>query len=189
MNKIIHGDSKEKLKELDDNSVDLIVTDPPFGIGFMGKAWDTFKPGEVKKNVKKSEESFQHNKDRKQDNPNIRGRKNSPVVSRAEHAGTYDHSPSANQAFQKFIYDVCVELLRVLKPGGFMFMCMTPRQDCMSRCMVAIEDAGFNTGFTSMYWTYATGFCKCLNIKKKMLKDITKLMEEQGIENIEWEDK
>jgi len=29
-NKIIFGDSKEKLKELEDNSIDLIVTDPPY---------------------------------------------------------------------------------------------------------------------------------------------------------------
>ena len=29
-----------KLQELDDNSVDSIVTDPPYGIDFMGKKWD-----------------------------------------------------------------------------------------------------------------------------------------------------
>lgn len=34
--KIIHGDSLEKLKELPDNSVDAVVTDPPYGISFMG---------------------------------------------------------------------------------------------------------------------------------------------------------
>jgi DNA modification methylase len=30
----------EKLKELKDNSVDSVVTDPPYEIGFMGKGWD-----------------------------------------------------------------------------------------------------------------------------------------------------
>jgi site-specific DNA-methyltransferase (adenine-specific) len=29
-----------------DNSVDSIVTDPPYGLGFMGKAWDALPPGE-----------------------------------------------------------------------------------------------------------------------------------------------
>jgi len=28
------------MKELDDNSVDAIVTDPPYGLSFMGKKWD-----------------------------------------------------------------------------------------------------------------------------------------------------
>jgi len=40
MNKIIQGDCLEKLKELPDNSVDSVVTDPPYGLSFMGKKWD-----------------------------------------------------------------------------------------------------------------------------------------------------
>ena len=38
--KLILGDCLEKLKDLDDNSVDSIVTDPPYGFSFMGKKWD-----------------------------------------------------------------------------------------------------------------------------------------------------
>jgi len=50
--KLILGDSKIKLKDLPENSVDSIVTDPPYGLsspknggkkstgGFMGKKWD-----------------------------------------------------------------------------------------------------------------------------------------------------
>lgn len=37
---ILHGDSLEVLKTLDENSVDAIVTDPPYGLSFMGKKWD-----------------------------------------------------------------------------------------------------------------------------------------------------
>ena len=37
---IIQGDCLDKLKELEDNSVDSIVTDPPYELGFMGKSWD-----------------------------------------------------------------------------------------------------------------------------------------------------
>ena len=43
---IIHGDCLEKLKELPDNSVDSIVTDPPYGLSFMGKKWDYDVPSE-----------------------------------------------------------------------------------------------------------------------------------------------
>ncbi|KYC67187.1 DNA-methyltransferase [Heyndrickxia coagulans] len=65
---ILKGDCRDKLKELPDNSVDSIVTDPPYGLskepdifevltkwmngepydhghgGFMGKTWDSFVP-------------------------------------------------------------------------------------------------------------------------------------------------
>lgn len=68
---IIHGDSIEELKKLDADSIDAIVTDPPYGLsnhsatsvadtiakwatgetdyiptgkGFMGKSWDSFVP-------------------------------------------------------------------------------------------------------------------------------------------------
>ena len=40
-------DCLEVMRELDDNSVDAIVTDPPYGIGFMGKDWDCAVPGEA----------------------------------------------------------------------------------------------------------------------------------------------
>lgn len=38
--RIINGDCLDVLKELEDNSVDSIVTDPPYGLSFMGKRWD-----------------------------------------------------------------------------------------------------------------------------------------------------
>lgn len=38
--RLLNGDCLVKLQELDDNSVDSIVTDPPYGIDFMGKKWD-----------------------------------------------------------------------------------------------------------------------------------------------------
>jgi site-specific DNA-methyltransferase (adenine-specific) len=37
---ILLGDCRERLKELPDNSIDSIVTDPPYELGFMGKSWD-----------------------------------------------------------------------------------------------------------------------------------------------------
>ena len=42
---ILSGDCVEVMRGLDDESVDAIVTDPPYGLGFMGKAWDDLPPG------------------------------------------------------------------------------------------------------------------------------------------------
>jgi site-specific DNA-methyltransferase (adenine-specific) len=36
-----HGDSREVLRTLAENSVDSIVCDPPYELGFMGKGWDS----------------------------------------------------------------------------------------------------------------------------------------------------
>ena len=35
-----HGDCLEVLRKMADNSVDSVVTDPPYGLSFMGKKWD-----------------------------------------------------------------------------------------------------------------------------------------------------
>ncbi len=38
---LLKGNCLDKLKELPDNSIDAIVTDPPYELGFMGKSWDS----------------------------------------------------------------------------------------------------------------------------------------------------
>ncbi|QDM57447.1 DNA methylase [Mycobacterium phage Mahavrat] len=38
---LYHGDCLDVLAELPDNSVDSVCTDPPYGLDFMGKHWDT----------------------------------------------------------------------------------------------------------------------------------------------------
>jgi len=45
VNQIICGDNVETLRTLPDACVDSCVTDPPYGIEFMGKAWDRGVPG------------------------------------------------------------------------------------------------------------------------------------------------
>ena len=37
---LMQGDCLEVLKKLPDNSIDAVVTDPPYELGFMGKGWD-----------------------------------------------------------------------------------------------------------------------------------------------------
>jgi DNA modification methylase len=39
--RVFHGDCRDVLRGLPDNSVDSIVTDPPYELGFMGKKWDS----------------------------------------------------------------------------------------------------------------------------------------------------
>jgi len=111
---IMQGDCLDKLKEIQDNSIDEIVTDPPYGYSFMNKDWD-------KAVVKK---------------------------------------------------EVWIECLRVLKPGSFAFVMSAPRQDVLSHMIVNLTDAGFETGFTSMYWAYASGFPKAMNISKAVDKKL-----------------
>ena len=41
-----HGDCLDVLSTIPDNSVDSIVTDPPYGLSFMGKKWDYDVPSE-----------------------------------------------------------------------------------------------------------------------------------------------
>jgi DNA modification methylase len=43
-NPILIGDCAQTLKQLPDESVDLIVTDPPYGYNFMGLDWDSALP-------------------------------------------------------------------------------------------------------------------------------------------------
>jgi DNA modification methylase len=39
--RLLVGNCLDKLKELADDSIDSIVTDPPYELGFMGKSWDS----------------------------------------------------------------------------------------------------------------------------------------------------
>lgn len=43
---VMQGDCLTLMAAMPEASVDAIVTDPPYGLGFMGKAWDALPPGE-----------------------------------------------------------------------------------------------------------------------------------------------
>jgi site-specific DNA-methyltransferase (adenine-specific) len=43
---VIHGDCLDSMAAMPAESVDSIVSDPPYGLAFMGKAWDHGVPGE-----------------------------------------------------------------------------------------------------------------------------------------------
>lgn len=40
MIRVLHGDAIDAMRAMADNSVDAVVTDPPYDLGFMGKRWD-----------------------------------------------------------------------------------------------------------------------------------------------------
>jgi site-specific DNA-methyltransferase (adenine-specific) len=42
---VYHGACLAVMRTLPDGSVDAVVTDPPYGLGFMGRAWDDLPPG------------------------------------------------------------------------------------------------------------------------------------------------
>ena len=40
MTKLIHSDCLDAMRSMAENSIDSVVTDPPYELGFMGKSWD-----------------------------------------------------------------------------------------------------------------------------------------------------
>lgn len=44
MQRLILGECLEEMREMGDNSISCIVTDPPYGLGFMNKKWDAGLP-------------------------------------------------------------------------------------------------------------------------------------------------
>ena len=82
------------------------------------------------------------------------------------------------------------ECLRVLKPGAFAFVMSAPRQDVLSQMIINLKKTGFETGFTSIYWSYASGFPKSSDPSKLLLKQIEKEMQKKLStgEKIEWEE-
>jgi DNA modification methylase len=47
INEVYEGNCLDVMREFPDNCIDSIITDPPYGLQFMGKDWDYGLPGEV----------------------------------------------------------------------------------------------------------------------------------------------
>jgi site-specific DNA-methyltransferase (adenine-specific) len=62
--------------------------------------------------------------------------------------------------------EIWKEALRILKDGAFAFVMSAPRQDVLMHNYSNLQQAGFDTAFTSIFWCYASGFPKALNIGK-----------------------
>ena len=120
---IHHGDSFELLPELEAESIDACVTDPPYGIGFMGREWDTFSPNTLNRNRKNAFRMV--DREIVRTNPNLRNRKRSPAYSPSQIE--YDRSLTGQHGFQAWSEAWALEVLRVLKPGGYLLACGAPR--------------------------------------------------------------
>ncbi|WP_281711633.1 DNA-methyltransferase [Dermacoccus nishinomiyaensis] len=139
-----HGDCLDVLATLPDASVDAVVTDPPYGIGFMGKEWDSGKSFVERKAAKRN--TFDH----------VGGNHN--PTSSADAART---RRVESARFGAWCEQWVTECLRVLKPGGHLLAFGGTRT--WHRLAVAVEDAGFEIR-DNLAWLYGSGFPKSLNL-------------------------
>ncbi|MGH8334996.1 MAG: DNA-methyltransferase [Pseudomonas fluorescens] len=147
---IFIGDCMESLRQVPDNSVDSIVTDPPYGIRFMGKSWD----GEDIEARAAYRASMPSHADACGPNGGHR--------SIAAEAGKYDLTPTGMLAFQAFTLEWAAECLRVLKPGGHLLSFAAART--YHHMAVGVEMAGFEIRDQIM-WVFGSGFPKSHNLK------------------------
>ena len=190
---ILLGDCLELMKGLPENSVDAIVTDPPYGLTnpkkqkalrdlkIEMKKYEIEEPLEISDIMyrdmiysfgktspygKPSAEEIQIAEKWYADNP--------PHPKLTELEKKYDNLRKSGGGFmgKKWDYDipqveVWKECLRVLKPGGHLLSFSGTRT--YHRMAVAIEDAGFEIR-DMIEWVYGSGFPKSLNIGKTIEK-------------------
>ena len=134
-----HGDAVEALKALPDGSVDALVTDPPAGIGFMGKEWDDF---------------------RRARNPADAGRDS--VHGRFSRSGP-EYGRRDRQHFIAWLADILTECRRAMKPGAYGWVWAIPRTAHWTA--TACEDAGFAVRDVLVH-VFGTGFPKSRSLLK-----------------------
>ena len=132
----ILGDSREKLKELPDNSIDSCVTDPPYALVSIGKRFGKDGSAPAKSNGETG------------------------VYGRAAAGFMGQKWDTGETAFDPAFW---AEVLRVLKPGAHVLAFGGTRT--YHRLAVAIEDAGFEIRDAVM-WHYGSGFPKSHDVSK-----------------------
>jgi site-specific DNA-methyltransferase (adenine-specific) len=113
INKIILGDSLKVLPQIEDNSIDLVLTDPPYFLDKLDSHWDVQK-------VSASPTYCQ-------------------VIKSLPPGMKFDKEQG--KRLYEWFFEISKELYRVLKPGGFFFSFSSPR--LYHRMVCAIEDAKF----------------------------------------------
>jgi DNA modification methylase len=141
--RLIEADCIEAMASMDEASVDAIVTDPPYGLEFMGKEWDSFRP-------------------------NARsGRRRDGGPSFGSTMRYQEQGVSAQYAAQAWHQAWATEALRVLKPGGHLLAFGGTRT--YHRLACALENAGFEIR-DCLAWLYWSGFPKSLDVSKAIDK-------------------
>jgi site-specific DNA-methyltransferase (adenine-specific) len=139
-----HGDCIETMRLMPDNSIDSVVTDPPYGLEFMGAEWD-------------GADGFRRSM-------------NAADVGRDDVFGRQSaKAPEyrAGKVFQDWCELWAREAFRVLKPGGHLLAFGGTRT--FHRLAAGIEDAGFEIR-DSIAWLYGSGFPKSMDVSKAIDK-------------------
>jgi site-specific DNA-methyltransferase (adenine-specific) len=131
---ILHGDCVPMMGDMAPESVDSIVTDPPYDLTSMTKRFGA--------------------PDAKPPGPSSDGR--FTRLAKGFMGQTWD---GTGVAFSPLTWAAAY---RVLKPCGHVLAFGGTRTH--HRMMCAIEDAGFEIRDTMVYWSYGTGFPKSLNL-------------------------
>lgn len=153
---VYHGDCIDVMRELPDGSVDAVVTDPPYGIRFMGESWDG---ADIVKRQERGKATSPM--------PAGVGGPNGGYRSLAAEAGRYNRSLKASLAFMDWCREWASECYRLLKPGGHMLAFGSPR--CYHQLGMGIELAGFEVRDT-IAWLFGQGFPKSLDVAKAVGK-------------------
>ena len=194
--RLYHGDALTVLRTLPECSVDAVVTDPPYGLEFMGKEWDRLgwqrgggfsKPGIGERKTEwvsfsPTSRFGAANQTCGTCGGRARGAKKcscetpdwKPIGKRRnpENEGLPDDMTGAGYAralssMQAWHYAWAVEALRILKPGGHLVAFGGTRTHHRLAC--AIEDAGFEIRDCLMY-LYGSGFPKSLDVSRAIDK-------------------
>lgn len=152
---VINADCSSAMAAMEPDSVDAIVTDPPYGIAFMGAKWDSFNGGSGKQTVDERKAEGKRYADENKGAPRY-GNSHGKRVTRDEMV-----------AFQDAMTPVFVNALRVAKPGAYL-LCFGGTRT-FHRMACAIEDAGWNVKDCIMY-VYGSGFPHGMNVAKAIDK-------------------
>jgi len=138
------------MKEIPNDCIDTIITDPPYGLEFMGKEWDKFKKIETWDSGKRETNFDGFSQPNNANRPRFQ----------------------AGKPFYDFMYQWATEALRVAKPGSTL-LCFGGTRT-YHRLACAIEDAGWILKDCIM-WLYGSGFPKASDISKQIDKKAGKL--------------
>jgi hypothetical protein len=165
--RVHHGDCLDVLRGMAEASVDSVVTDPPYGLEFMGREWDA--PWQVSSKSKLFGDrerpmpgwGVTRNANCRACGGRLRGAKKCQC-GRPE----WDEAPEATRtrqmrAFQEWCEAWAREVYRVMKPGAFAVIFGGTRT--YHRMVCAVEDAGFEIR-DQLLWIFGSGFPKSKNI-------------------------